>query len=102
MPQAALAAVVVASIVELIKPAEFRAIRRVRRTEFRWALVAFAGVILLGTLQGILVAVIVSLLGARPAGATTRRCTSSAASAAPTCSARSRPSIPTTRPGRAC
>ena len=33
-----------------------------RRAEFRWALVAFAGVILLGTLQGILVAVIVSLL----------------------------------------
>src|SRR6185503_2785195 len=45
MPQAALAAVVVAYSVELIKPAEFRAIRRVRRTEFIWALVAFAGVI---------------------------------------------------------
>ena len=62
MPQAALAAVVVAYSVELIKPAEFRAIRRVRRTEFIWALVAFAGVIFLGTLQGIVVAVIVSLL----------------------------------------
>ena len=62
MPQAALAAVVVASSLELIKPAEFRAIRRVRAVEFRWALVAFAGVIFLGTLQGILVAVIVSLL----------------------------------------
>ncbi len=33
-----------------------------RRTEFRWALIAFAGVVLLGTLKGILVAVIVSLL----------------------------------------
>ena len=33
-----------------------------RRIEFRWALSAFAGVVLLGTLQGILVAVIVSLL----------------------------------------
>ena len=62
MPQAALAAVVVAYSVELIKPAEFRAIRRVRRTEFFWALIAFAGVIFLGTLQGIVVAVIVSLL----------------------------------------
>jgi SulP family sulfate permease len=62
MPQAALAAVVVAASLELIKPAEFRAIRRVRGVEFRWALVAFAGVIFLGTLQGILVAVIVSLL----------------------------------------
>ncbi len=62
MPQAALAAVVVAASLQLIKPAEFRAIRRVRGVEFRWALVAFAGVIFLGTLQGVLVAVIVSLL----------------------------------------
>jgi SulP family sulfate permease len=62
MPQAALAAVVVVSSLELIKPAEFRAIRRVRNAEFRWALIALAGVIFLGTLPGILVAVIVSLL----------------------------------------
>jgi sulfate permease, SulP family len=62
MPQAALAAVVVAYSVELIKPAEFLEIRRVRRIEFRWALIAFAGVLLLGTLNGILVAVVASLL----------------------------------------
>ena len=62
MPQAALAAVVVAYSFDLIKPIEFRDILAVRRVEFRWALVAFAGVVLLGTLQGILVAVIVSLL----------------------------------------
>jgi MFS superfamily sulfate permease-like transporter len=62
LPQAALAAVVVAYSVELIRPAEFYDIRRVRRIEFRWALVAFAGVVLLGTLKGILVAVIVSLV----------------------------------------
>jgi sulfate permease, SulP family len=62
MPQAALAAVVVAYSADLIKPAEFREIRRVRRIEFRWAVIAFIGVVLLGTLQGILVAVIVSLL----------------------------------------
>jgi MFS superfamily sulfate permease-like transporter len=62
MPQAALAAVVVVYSLELIKPAEFGAIRRVRSTELRWAVVAFAGVVLLGTLRGILVAVIVSLL----------------------------------------
>src|SRR5688572_4652474 len=55
MPQAALAAVVVAYSIELFKPAEFREIRRVRRTEFYWALIAFAGVLLLGTLNGILV-----------------------------------------------
>jgi len=61
MPQAALAAVVVAYSLELIQPAEFRQIRRVRHAEFRWALIAFAGVVLLGTLKGILVAVIASL-----------------------------------------
>jgi MFS superfamily sulfate permease-like transporter len=62
MPQAALAAVVVAYSVELISPAEFRAIRRVRATEFYWAVIAFAGVAVLGTLKGILVAVVASLL----------------------------------------
>jgi MFS superfamily sulfate permease-like transporter len=62
MPQAALAAVVVAYSFDLIKPIEFRDILAVRRVEFRWALIAFAGVVLLGTLQGIVVAVIVSLL----------------------------------------
>jgi MFS superfamily sulfate permease-like transporter len=62
MPLAALAAVVVAYSFDLIKPVEFEAIRRVRRTEFGWALTAFAGVVLLGTLRGILVAVIASLL----------------------------------------
>ena len=62
MPQAALAAVVVAYSIGLIQPAEFLEIRRVRRTEFRWALIAFAGVLLLGTLEGILVAVVASLL----------------------------------------
>jgi high affinity sulfate transporter 1 len=63
LPQAALGAVVIAYSVGLIQPMEFRAIRQVRTTEFRWAVIAFAGVVLLGTLQGILVAVIVSLLG---------------------------------------
>jgi sulfate permease, SulP family len=62
MPQAALAAVVVAYSLDLIKPAEFLDIRRVRRIEFRWALIALVGVVLLGTLRGILVAVIASLL----------------------------------------
>jgi high affinity sulfate transporter 1 len=62
MPNAVLAAVVVVYSVTLIKPAEFRAIARVRSTEFWWSLIAFAGVALLGTLQGIVVAVISSLL----------------------------------------
>jgi SulP family sulfate permease len=62
LPQAALAAVVVAYSIPLISPAEFGKIRRVRRIEFRWALVAFAGVVVLGTLRGIVAAVIVSML----------------------------------------
>ncbi len=61
MPQAALAAVVVVYSIGLIQPGEFRAIRRIRAMEFSWALVAFAGVVMLGTLQGILVAILVSL-----------------------------------------
>ncbi|HEX7374859.1 MAG TPA: SulP family inorganic anion transporter [Steroidobacteraceae bacterium] len=62
LPQAALAAVVIAYSVGLMQPREFAQIRSVRTREFRWALIAFAGVVLLGTLQGILVAVIVSLV----------------------------------------
>ena len=62
MPQAALAAVVIAYSIDLIQPKEFRAIRRVRRVEFRWTLIACIGVILLGTLKGILIAVIASLV----------------------------------------
>ena len=63
MPEATLAAVVIVYSIGLIKPAEFRAILRVRRTELFWALAAFAGVVLLGTLKGILVAIIISLVG---------------------------------------
>ena len=63
MPKAALAAVVIVYSFELIKPSDFIQIRAVRTTEFRWALIAFAGVVVLGTLQGIVVAVIASLLG---------------------------------------
>jgi SulP family sulfate permease len=62
MPQATLAAVVVVYSIGLIKPAEFRSVLRVRRTEFLWALAAFAGVMLLGTLRGILVAIVLSLI----------------------------------------
>jgi sulfate permease, SulP family len=62
MPQATLAAVVIVYSIGLIKPAEFRAVLSIRRTEFIWALVAFAGVVLVGTLKGIVVAIIISLL----------------------------------------
>jgi len=62
MPDATLAAVVIVYSAGLIKPAEFLAILRIRRMEFIWALVALFGVILLGTLNGILVAILVSML----------------------------------------
>ncbi|TNF56113.1 MAG: SulP family inorganic anion transporter [Gammaproteobacteria bacterium] len=62
MPQATLAAVVIVYSVGLIQPAEFRDILRVRKMEFLWALAAFGGVVLLGTLKGITVAVILSLV----------------------------------------
>ncbi len=62
MPNATLAAVVIVYSVGLIQPSEFQEILKVRRTEFIWAVVATLGVMILGTLQGIVVAIIVSLL----------------------------------------
>jgi len=62
MPEATLGAVVIVYSVGLIKPAEFRAILKVRRMEFRWAIAALLGVVFLGTLKGILVAIVVSLV----------------------------------------
>ena len=62
MPQATLAAVVIVYSIGLIKPAEFRAILKIRGTEFFWAITALAGVVLLGTLKGIIVAIMVSLI----------------------------------------
>ena len=61
MPQATLAAVVIVYSIGLIKPEEFRRILKIRRTEFTWALAAFVGVVALGTLKGILVAIVLSL-----------------------------------------
>ena len=63
LPHAVLASVVIVYSVGLIQPAEFVAIRRVRTMEFRWALAAFAGVLVFGTLKGIVVAIILSLIG---------------------------------------
>ncbi len=63
MPNATLAAVVIVYSIGLIQPAEFRNIRRVRTMEFRWAVIACLGVLVFGTLKGIVVAIIVSMLG---------------------------------------
>ena len=62
LPQAVLAAIVIVYSVGLIEPAEFVSIRNIRRMEFRWALAAFVGVLVFGTLQGIVVAIVLSLI----------------------------------------
>jgi MFS superfamily sulfate permease-like transporter len=62
MPKAALGALIIVASAAMIKPAKFRAIARIRRTELIWALVTFAGVIFIGTLEGILIAVAISVL----------------------------------------
>ena len=62
MPQATLAAIVIVYSIGLIEAKAFRTILAVRRTEFVWAIVALVGVVLLGTLKGILVAIIVSMI----------------------------------------
>jgi anti-anti-sigma factor len=63
LPHATLAAVVIVYSVGLIEPAEFRAILRVRSMEFRWAMIACLGVLVFGTLKGIVVAIIASMVG---------------------------------------
>lgn len=63
IPNSALAALVIVYSVGLIKLSEFAAIRRIRTMELRWALAACVGVPLLGTLQGIVLSIGMSLLG---------------------------------------
>jgi high affinity sulfate transporter 1 len=63
LPQAVLAAIVIAFSVVLIDPAEFAAIGKIRKMELTWAVAAFLGVLVFGTLQGIVVAIVLSLVG---------------------------------------
>jgi MFS superfamily sulfate permease-like transporter len=63
LPQAVLAAIVIVYSIGLIAPAEFVSIGKIRRMELTWALAAFAGVLVFGTLQGIVVAIVLSLVG---------------------------------------
>jgi len=62
LPQTSLAAVVIVYSVGLIQPSEFIAIRRIRTMEFRWAVAACLGVLVFGTLKGILIAIVMSLI----------------------------------------
>jgi high affinity sulfate transporter 1 len=62
MPQATLAAVVIVPCAAMIHPHDFGVIFRFRAMEYSWAIASMVGVLLLGTLRGILVAVLLSLL----------------------------------------
>ncbi len=62
LPQAILGAIVIVYSMGLIQLTEFAAIRKVRKMEFHWALAALFGVLVFGTLQGIIVAIALSLL----------------------------------------
>jgi MFS superfamily sulfate permease-like transporter len=57
-----LGALVLVVSVSMIKPAKFRAIGRIRKDELAWAFITMAGVVLFGTLNGILIAVAISVL----------------------------------------
>ncbi|MFN2181408.1 MAG: SulP family inorganic anion transporter [Candidatus Promineifilaceae bacterium] len=62
MPEATLGALVLVAAAGLVQVGEFRDMAQIRRTELMWALLAFAGVVVLGILQGILFAILISLL----------------------------------------
>jgi MFS superfamily sulfate permease-like transporter len=62
LPTVALGAIIIVASLGLIDIAAFRYLRRVRRAEFVLALVTAFGVLTVGVLQGILVAVMLSLI----------------------------------------
>ncbi|WP_300456229.1 SulP family inorganic anion transporter [Accumulibacter sp.] len=62
LPNVVLAAIVLVAVKGLINIRELRHVWRVSRFEFGVSMVAFAGVLLLGILKGVMVAVLVSML----------------------------------------
>jgi len=62
LPDVVLAAIVLVAVKGLINIPELRRVRALSRMEFRVAMVAFAGVLVLGILKGVLLATIVSML----------------------------------------
>jgi SulP family sulfate permease len=101
LPNATLAAVVIVYSIGLIQPVEFRAIREVRTMEFRWAVIAALGVLIFGTLKGIVVAIIASLISLSSQAANPRVSVIGRKRGATSCG-RFRPSTPTTRLSPAC
>ena len=62
LPDAALAAVVISAAIGLIEAAGVRKLYRVHKTEFALSIACFLGVALLGVIEGIFIAVALSLL----------------------------------------
>ena len=62
LPKSVLAAIVLYAVSDLIKLREILQLRRVSRIEFRVAMVALGGVLVLGILNGVLLAAIASIL----------------------------------------
>jgi high affinity sulfate transporter 1 len=62
LPKAVLAAIVFVAVTGLIDLREIARLRRVSRLEFRVAMAALIGVLLLGVLKGVLLAVVASIL----------------------------------------
>ncbi len=62
LPNAALAGIVANAVVKLIELGEFRELSRVRRSEFGVAAVACVAVLVLGALQGVIIAFVLSLI----------------------------------------
>ena len=62
LPDSALAAVVISAAIGLIEAAGVRKLYRVHRTEFALSIACFLGVALLGVIEGIFIAVALSLL----------------------------------------
>ncbi|HET8733116.1 MAG TPA: SulP family inorganic anion transporter [Anaeromyxobacteraceae bacterium] len=62
LPSVVLAAIVLVAVKGLVNVRELRHVWRVSRLEFAVSMVAFAAVLLLGILEGVMVAVVVSLL----------------------------------------
>jgi high affinity sulfate transporter 1 len=62
MPQPVLAAVVIAASISLFDVAELRRLYRVRKTEFALAVACVLGVMFIGVLEGIVVAVVLSVI----------------------------------------
>ena len=62
LADATLAALVIVAAGGLIQPAAFRRLARIRRRDFALALVAVAGVLIFGILDGVLIAIAVSIV----------------------------------------